>query len=400
MKTKDGFCAKRALSAVSFAALTFFIFFFLCAVPSLAAEGTEDLTDDISFSDIGSALPDEVRELLPEDIFSSSGTDAAEAVTEALDYENFFLWFANSLSAALPGTLSRLSSVLGIVVLAAVFGALREAVAEKGGSPALSGAVRLASSLCLILVLFRGEEALFGSVYECLGRLTGVMDAFVPVMGAVYAAGGSVGAAAAQSTSMLFLLAVCENACMYVLFPMLKICFGLTLAAAVAGGIRIEGIAKTVRGMYTGILGLFMVVLISVMASKSMIAAGADTLATRTAKLVFGNMIPVIGGAVSDSVGALAAGLSVIKSGTGALGVLLVLLLTLPMILSLLLDRVALSLCAGAAGILGCENERRTIEEVGELSGFALALTAMCAMLFIFASVIFVSSNLAIGGAA
>jgi hypothetical protein len=63
---------------------------------------------------------------------------------------------------------------------------------------------------------------------------------------------------------------------------------------------------------------------------------------------------------------------------------------------SVLLPRLALILSASAAEVIGCETEARLLRELVGVYGYILAVSAMCAMMFIFALTILVRTASAI----
>jgi hypothetical protein len=62
----------------------------------------------------------------------------------------------------------------------------------------------------------------------------------------------------------------------------------------------------------------------------------------------------------------------------GICGVLLLLLTLLPTLVELLLYRLAWQIAASLADILGCESERRLLDEFASLLGYLIAAVAIC----------------------
>jgi hypothetical protein len=81
-------------------------------------------------------------------------------------------------------------------------------------------------------------------------------------------------------------------------------------------------------------------------------------------------VIPGIGGAVGDTVRTLAGSVSYIKNVVGVGGIALIVVLTLPTLISLLLSRLVLLVTSTVAGMLGCSREGRLLSELGNIYGF------------------------------
>ena len=82
--------------------------------------------------------------------------------------------------------------------------------------------------------------------------------------------------------------------------------------------------------------------------------------------------------------------------GIGGVGFLL--LLTLPVLLSLLLTRLAFLLGGGIAELLGCDAESRMLGDLGTVYGSMIAVVCMTSVMFILALILFVKSVVAVMG--
>ena len=114
----------------------------------------------------------------------------------------------------------------------------------------------------------------------------------------------------------------------------------------------------------------------------------------KTVKFALGNLIPLIGGALSDAVGTVAGSLNLIKTTCGAVCAAAVVILILPLILQLLLHRAVLAVCQGAADLVGCEKESRLIGEVHSVLGYMLAVVSLASVLFLFVLALMCSTKL------
>jgi hypothetical protein len=118
--------------------------------------------------------------------------------------------------------------------------------------------------------------------------------------------------------------------------------------------------------------------------------------AARTAKLVSSTVIPTVGGSVGETLRTVAASVQYLKSVVGIGGILLVLLLVLPTLLSLIAVRLVFLLAGGVAEMLGCEREARLLGELGSVFGCMLAVSAISGVMFILALTVFLKSTVAL----
>ena len=171
------------------------------------------------------------------------------------------------------------------------------------------------------------------------------------------------------------------------LLPLLRVMMGFLLVSSV-GEVRTEGVVTSLRNLYVTVLGFFSVLLVAAEALGGALATASDSFTLRSLRFAVGQMVPIVGGAVSGSFGTALASVGLIRSTAGATVAAAVLLPLLPLLLELMLSRLALSLLSGMAGILSLEVPRRLIGGFRAL--FDLSLAAVCflglAFLFVAAS--------------
>lgn len=377
--------------------LTVFLFgFFCCGVWAEEVFGQEPQAEGSAewraFVSGFEALPEAVSRELPTALWESDTENAAQTVEELIGFDALLARILQEVQTAWRGQLKNLSSILVFLV----FGALGATVAKnlKVSGETLS----LCVCLCLGLSAYGWVKELLSVTVECLRGLTVTVNALLPVTAGIYAACGNGAYAMAEHSMLLLFLGILENFCTAVLMPVLRLCFGFAMISILPVGVDMGGISRLLKQIFSRGLALCMLLLGTVFSGQRAIAASADTLACRTIKFAVGGMIPVVGGAVGDSLRTLAGSLGVIKSTAGVLGVFAVFLLCLPPVVSLLLGRLGLSFSASIAGMLGCAAEKKTLEEMAGVVGFGLAILTCCSLFFVYALACFVRLTPALGG--
>ena len=133
-----------------------------------------------------------------------------------------------------------------------------------------------------------------------------------------------------------------------------------------------------------------MTLLIASLSSQTVLSAASDSAGVRAARLVSSTAIPIVGGSVGDTLRTVASGVSYLKTVVGVGGIVFVIILVLPILISLILTRVVFLLTSGVADMLGCETEGKLLSELGSVWGTMIAVVAMCSVMFILALVVFV----------
>ncbi len=382
----------RIIKAVTVLLMLVLLISPLSAVGSAA--DTVEVTDElysVEEFDIGSVidvLPDELRKQLPDgDLFES------ESFSEKFSARYFFELIGDTLKAALSPAVKMMSLTLGLVLIASALTALKGLLRNDS----LASLFEFISGLCIMLALYSSISDLFALASLYLTQLSSIISAMVPLMLAIGTAGGNLSGSLVSSNAMMLGLAFVEMLAVHGLYPVLQICFGLTAASGIGGGLRLDGISKLVRGVFTWILGFIAAAISAVMSFQNAIAARADSLSMRAVKFAASKAVPVVGGIAGDAVTTVAGSLSLVRTTVGTIGVILIVMLTLPMIVNVLLSQLGVVISQTAADMIGLEREKKLLGEVSGLFGFLAAVCVIAALMFIYALAVFAKTAAALG---
>lgn len=359
----------------------------LLGVVSFAEEDRkveETLSCESYVEEVLDALPPEVLEWMPE--------GEGETLAEKADLSYLLSLSLTFLKKALSSLMKHFVFFLSVLLLGALCERVEDATGAKGDG--------LGSWVVLLVMALEA----FGIVYALLEEVqayTEKIGAFVITLNGVIASVGFLGGAyqegavatAALSTLVTLLGGLMTSA----LFPVARVSFAATLSSAASPDINLKGIGGFVRKAFVFLIGLFSTVTTVVLTFQSSLAQAEDTVAARGIRFAASSTIPLVGGAVSDSIRTLAAGVTFVKRSVGTVGVMALLILTLYPLSSLFSARIALSLSEYAASILGVEKGKALLEEVGSLIGMLIALVAIQAVLYLFVIGLFATSAAAVG---
>lgn len=293
---------------------------------------------------------------------------------------------------ALKQTTSLMCVVMGLIVICAICNSL---CSSLGTSELVSGFSFLSTAAIIAAILSVQMGSLSG-VSDFFERLSALMDGMIPITGAVWAMGGNIGCASVGTATLYLMLSVTEKICSIAVLPTCYVMGATAVCSGLSDGGLLEGFSGAVKKIYSFILGLLMTVFVFALGAQTAIAGAADTAAARGAKLITSTVIPGIGGAVGDTVRTLAGSVSYIKNVVGVGGIALIVVLTLPTLISLLLSRLVLLVTSTVAGMLGCSREGRLLSELGNIYGFLIGAVAICSVAFIIALALFVKCTVAI----
>ncbi len=357
----------------------------LLSITANAEEATE-FADRVpeEFSDLVSTLPEELSSLLPQKLFSDQSDELHSAVREMTGFSYLLETVLSSVGILLPDSLSLLASILGLLLLSSVFSALQKTIKSDTVGKAFS----FASSLAILSCILVSGYACIQSVTDYLSRLNAFSLGAIPLLGILYSMGGNVTAAAASSAGLTLYVSLMENVVGRSVVPFCGTClaFGWVSASGIGPGIR--SLLATFKKHYATLLTFLMMLLLAMLATQSALTSSADTLAMRGVRFATGNLIPIVGGSVSELLRTVSAGIKYLRTTLGISAILLLLFLLLPTLIQLFLYRSVWQISSGFADLLGCDQEKILLDEIASLSGYLIAAVSICS------SVLFLSFTL------
>lgn len=350
---------------------------FSALVLPVSADGQESASLDRmpdEYAALLDALPDDLRALLPDGLFSDDPAEVGDAVREASDLSALLQTVLSLVGARLGECLSILASVCGLLLLSAVCNTARVSFRSETVGRAFSLCATLVITLALLTQSFRSMERVT-DYFADLGTLT---NALLPLMGTLYAMGGNLSAAVASSSGLTLFLTLLENLVGKSIVPFCGICMAFALVNALDASLRTGTLLSTLKKNYTTALAFLMMLLLAMLSAQTTLAARSDTLLMRSAKFAAGNVIPVVGGSVSELLRTVSASVGYLRGTVGICGILLLCLMLLPTLVELLLLRVTWQLSASFADLLGCDAQKKLLDEFASLLGYLVTAVCIC----------------------
>ena len=370
-----------------------FVFLIISIILSIPANASQNIEKEIigniqgEISNFESSLPDYVKDFLPNEALDNvviGSTDITQK--DFLDYS------IDYLLAHIPTILRSFTGLLAILLIVSVFNTVKQGFSSEG----LRQAFSLCATLCISISVFSSISQIIDTCTDYLHILCGTMNSFAPLMSALYIMTGSISSAAVSNASMMLFLSIIENFVVYALSPTMKICLCFSVVSSISGTCDLGGISRLIKNTFTGACVFLISIFSFVMSFQSVLAHSADSLSLRTARFAIGNFIPVVGGFISDSLKTVSASLSFIKNSCGVIAIIVIVILILPVIISLLLNKLSFNLISGISKALGIEGEARACDEASTLCSFTLAIVSLCSVVFIFAITILIKSSVGI----
>ena len=361
-----------------------------CGLSVSALEGSELMSEE-EWESFEQALPEEIR-----DEFFDSGIEGSEGYADAVTEKSGVKYIFSRLLEAISlewGSVARLFlAICALLILSAVF----NTASSSFSNDSLASAVRFCSAGAIFAVIVYTQYEHFAQIEKFFDSLGALMRAMIPMTASIWAMGGNVSTASVGSASFFVMLSVCEELLRNSIVPICCVMSVLGLCDAMSDEMKTGRLLAAIKKIYAFFLGIIMTLLLSSLSAQTSIAAAADTTAARTARLLSGTMIPVVGGSVGETLRTVYGGVVYLKNIFGIGGIMMISGLLLPVGISVLLTRLVFLICGGLAEVLGCANEARFLGNLGEIYGTMLAVISGVSVMFILALCIFMQTVVAV----
>ena len=366
---------------------------FALAVDCKAAEYTFIPSDNSFYAeneinDFISAIPDEIKE--------KTGDLSAEKADEAAqryDFNFFLKEIISAINANIPSAISLFGTITSMVIISGIF----ERISESLNIKDLGKAFLFCSTLAIVIAFYGIQKTSFAAAENLLKTLTGIMTVISPLMEAIYISGGNISLAAVNGTSVTLTITIVEVIYSKILLPATTISLILCCVAAVTDNKGLAYLSKTLRILLTTAIVSIMALTSIALSIQSGLAVSTDRFSQRAIRFALGSYVPLIGGAVSESLSALTGSLSLIKQFAGTTGIVVLILMILPPVLSLILTRISLYMSSSVSGIIGNDKIKRLLEDIGEIYTMLISISLSSSLTFIYALSVFCRSQLALG---
>ena len=338
------------------------------------------------------SLPEEFK----EEIESSDGEDDVQrlgnAVMRMSSADRMLLEVLEAVGLQAESVLKLFLAICALLILSSVFRTASSSI----DNDALSSAIRFCSAGALFATIVYTQYSHFARIEDFFESLGNIMNAMIPISATVWALGGNVGCASAGSASLYLILNVSEGLFGLSVIPVCSAMSVLGLCDAMSDEMRTGKILGAIKKIYGFFLGIVMTVLVSALAAQTSISAAADSTAARSARMMSGSFIPILGGSIGETLRTVSGGVAYLKNVFGFGGVFMILGTLMPVAVSLLLTRIVFLITAGLADILGCPSESRLLENLGETFGTMLAVCVSVSVMFVLSFCIFMQSVIAV----
>lgn len=217
--------------------------------------------------------------------------------------------------------------LLGAILLLTVLASVLETVQTAFESQVVSKTAFFMVYLTISVLAISSFHSATDYATNAMNNMSDMMIGSMPVFLALVTASGGLTSAAAFHPLIVFIVNFVSYVDVHLVFPLIFFTTVLIMVSQLSGQFKLTQLANLIRTVMLTVLGLGMTAFLGIMSVQGSLSGLADGLAVKSAKFVAGNLIPIIGKAVSDATDSIAGATLLVKNATGLAGAVLVLLI-------------------------------------------------------------------------
>ncbi len=235
-----------------------------------------------------------------------------------LDGKNVIENIAEILFLAIKTTLPSFTILLGLSVLLSFVDKLNII------NPNLENTAKLGGRILFTVTVITSVTTLILTAKEGLDTVSNFAQALSPILITLLASCGAQGSVTNLAPSSVLLSSVLIDIIVNTVFPMIILgCTVLSIDSLLTGN-KLKGISDLLKSASSWITGIIFTVFAGVIAIQGAIASVSDGISMRGIKYAINTSVPIIGGAISESLSAVIFSGYLLKSAVGLMGIIII----------------------------------------------------------------------------
>ncbi len=257
------------------------------------------------------------------------GFNVDEIVSSLAKGENIFS-VQGILNKGIGLLAGEIRETLKILVFVLAIGLLCTYLTNIQNSFGSKGVLDAAFFVCYLVIVGIAAAAFFqviGCGKTLISNLSLFMRTMAPVALVTLTASGAVISAASFELILMGVIEVAEWLLETVFVPLILITAALSMVNNLSQNFNAEKLVQFMNKTTKWGIGIVMTVFVGVMGLQGIVAGSADGLTVKVTKFAAGNLIPLVGGALSETVETVMNCSVVIKNAVGVAGIIMVVLI-------------------------------------------------------------------------
>lgn len=248
----------------------------------------------------------------------------------------------------------------------------------------IGGLIEICAVCAAAALLVGNVHSLTSQTTNALYRLSDYSRAALPVVYTAAAASGAVNSAAARYAASVLAFDVIMCLSQRAVIPLIYLSLSLSLTNAVFPNPILAAVEHFAKWMAKTAMAAASLAFTAYLGMSAVITGSVDAAAIKTARSVISGALPVVGGMISDASSAVLSAAGVVRSCTGAFGLVSVCAICAGPFALLSVKSLVLKAVAAAAESVQIPRLQKLFSGVGNAAAMLLGLLGSCAvMLFL-----------------
>lgn len=243
--------------------------------------------------------------------------------------------------------------------------------------------VPMAAALAITAVAVSDANTLIGLGCEVIEKMELFSKVLLPTITAAIAASGSPGGAATRQMAVMLFADILMSLINRLLLPLVYVYIAACTAYAAIGNEGLKRIASTLKWVITSVLTTVLLAFVGYLSISGAIAGTTDAITIKAAKFTVSNMVPVVGGILSDAAETVLAGAGILKNTVGVFGMLVVIGMCIIPFLQLGVHYLVYKFTAALSATVSDSRVTSLIDGIGGAFGLILGMAGACATLLL-----------------
>ncbi|WP_339062462.1 stage III sporulation protein AE [Tepidibacillus marianensis] len=274
------------------------------------------------------------------------------------------------------------SKLIGTIILLTVFSTVLQNIQTAFEESTVSKVAFYISYMVVMIIAINSFTVAINSAKNSIQEMINFMIAMVPLILALVASSGGIVSAAMFHPMIIFLIHVIGTIISTVIFPLIFFSAVLSIVSKISEKYRVSQLAKLLRNISIGGLGVFSTIFLGVISVQGATAAVTDGVTLRTAKYITGNFVPVVGKMFADATDTVVGASLLVKNAVGMAGVLILLLLVIFPSIKILTLAFIYNFSSAIMQPLGNNPMIDTLSMIGKNLMFVFAALATVGLMF------------------
>lgn len=278
--------------------------------------------------------------------------------------------------------------LLAVIAAAVLLGAMLENLKSAFGKNGFNASgIAAISLICGLGIEIFGDMCGYAEAAE--RDMTFIMASLLPVLITLTAGGGCALAGSMAHPLLLMMCNVFANIFDKVLIPVSVAYMTVSILDCLDSGVKLGALKSLIKKIYNFIVGIVMTFFTGMLSISGFAAVALDGLGAKGARFAVSNMVPFVGGSISDAMSAVASACIVIKSAAGVAGIVAVAAICITPIIKIGTVVLAVRICAAVCEPVADARSVRMLSSVGDsLSMINAAVISTAVMMVIAISII------------